>query len=205
MDKTFHISSYCHIKNNSVSLDGKLLFTSPIQEFTAFVKSAAQQLHTNYAKFYKMDNLSKLAFLAADVLLKNAELPVDTENDIAIILSNKASSLGTDRTYQASIDDPDNFFPSPSVFVYTLPNICIGEISIKHQLHSENCFFIFDSFNADHLWTNAQSLLKRNKAEKVLCGWVDFDDKNYEAFLYLVEENGIIAHSPNEIKKLYRT
>ncbi len=186
-------------------MDGKLLFTSPIQEFTAFVKSAAQQLHTNYAKFYKMDNLSKLAFLAADVLLKNAELPVDTENDIAIILSNKASSLGTDRTYQASIDDPDNFFPSPSVFVYTLPNICIGEISIKHQLHSENCFFIFDSFNADHLWTNAQSLLKRNKAEKVLCGWVDFDDKNYEAFLYLVEENGIIAHSPNEIKKLYRT
>lgn len=205
MDKTFHISSYCHIKNNCVSLDGKLLFASPIQEFSAFIKSATKQLDTDYARFYKMDNLSKLAFLAADVLLKNANLDPTEEHNIAIILSNKASSLDTDRTYQASINDPDNFFPSPSVFVYTLPNICIGEISIKHQLHSENCFFIFDSFNADHLWTNAQSLLKRKKAEKVLCGWVDFDDKNYEAFLYLVEENGIIAHSPNEIKRLYRT
>lgn len=186
-------------------MDGTLLFTNPMQEFSSFAKSAAQNLNTNYPKFYKMDNLSKLAFLAADVLLKSIELSVETEHDIAIILSNRASSLDTDRTYQASINDPNNFFPSPSVFVYTLPNICIGEISIKYQLHSENCFFIFDSFNADHLWSNAQSLLKRKKAEKVLCGWVDFDDKNYEAFLYLVEENGIIAHSPNEIKRLYRT
>ena len=205
MDKTYHISSYCQIKNSRISLDGKLLFSSPIQEFQPFIKSAAQHLNTKYPKFYKMDNLSKLAFLAADILLKNAELDSNTEHNIAIVLSNKASSLDTDRTYQASISDTENFFPSPSVFVYTLPNICIGEISIKHQLHSENCFFIFDSFNADHLWINAQSLLKQQKAEKVLCGWVDFDDKNYEAFLYLVEENGIIAHNPNEIKRLFKT
>ncbi|MBA6153895.1 3-oxoacyl-ACP synthase [Gelidibacter maritimus] len=205
MDKTYHISSYCQIKNSSILVDGKLLFSSPILEFQPFIKSAAQHLNTKYSKFYKMDNLSKLAFLAADILLKNAELDANSEHNIAIVLSNKASSLDTDRTYQTSINDPDNFFPSPSVFVYTLPNICIGEISIKHQLHSENCFFIFDSFNADHLWINAQSLLKLQKAEMVLCGWVDFDDKNYEAFLYLVEENGIIAHSPNEIKRLYKT
>ncbi|MBJ7879552.1 3-oxoacyl-ACP synthase [Gelidibacter salicanalis] len=205
MEQTYHISSYCHIKNSSVFLNGKLLYASPIQEFSAFIKSAVQHLETAYPKFYKMDHLSKLAFLAADVLLKNANLSVETEHNIAIILSNKASSLDTDRTYQASITDPDNFFPSPSVFVYTLPNICMGEISIKHQLHSENCFFIFDRFNADHLWINAQSLLKRKKAEKVLCGWIDFDDKNYEAFLYLVAENGIIAHSPNDIKRLYKT
>ncbi|WP_299394016.1 3-oxoacyl-ACP synthase [uncultured Gelidibacter sp.] len=205
MEPTFHISSYCHIKNSSVLLDGEPLYSSPNQEFSAFIKSAAKHVKTNYPKFYKMDHLSKLAFLAADVLLKNADLSAETEHNIAIILSNRASSLDTDRTYQASIADPENFFPSPSVFVYTLPNICMGEISIKHQLHSENCFFIFDSFNADHLWINTQSLLKRKKAEKVLCGWVDFDDKNYEAFLYLVEENGIIAHSPNEIKRLYKT
>ena len=152
-----------------------------------------------------MDNLSKLAFLAADVLLKHAKLPTDKENNIAIIFSNRSSSLDTDRKYQNSISDPDNFFPSPSVFVYTLPNICIGEISIKHQLHSENCFFIFDSFDANHLWLNAEILIKSKKAEKVLCGWVDFDRNNYEAFLYLVESNGIIAHSPKEIKRLYKS
>lgn len=203
MDKTYHISSYCHIKDSSISLDGKPLFSSPILEFGSFIKNAAKVLQTNYSKFYKMDHLSKLAFLAADIILKNAKSDLNATPNIAIILSNKASSLDTDRAYQTTIADSENFFPSPSVFVYTLPNICIGEISIKHQLHSENCFFIFDRFNADHLWINAQNILKQKKAEKVLCGWVDLDDKNYEAFLYLVEENGIIAHSPKEIKRLY--
>lgn len=205
MDKTHYISSYCHIKNSSVSLNGTPLFSSSIEAFPEFIKAAAQHLDLNYPKFYKMDNLSKLAFLAADVLLETCHLPQEKEHNIAIILSNKASSLDTDRKYQASISDDNNFFPSPSVFVYTLPNICIGEISIKHRLHSENCFFIFDAFDANHLWINAESLLKSKKAEKVLCGWVEFDDKNYEAFLYLVEENGNIANRPNEILRLFTT
>lgn len=184
-------------------MNGTLLYKRSDPNFSSFIKSAAHHLKTNYPKFFKMDRLSKLAFLAADELLKHAQLPSDEEQQIAIILSNRASSLDTDRKHQATINDVNQFFPSPSVFVYTLPNICIGEISIRHRLHSENCFFIFDSFNADHLWINAQSLLKTKKAEKVLCGWVDVDDNNYEAFLYLVEENGNFAHDPKEINRLY--
>ncbi len=200
MEKTFNIESHCHIKNGLVSLNGNMLFASDNTNFTSFIKSAAIQLKTNYPKFYKMDNLSKLAFLAADVLLKNN---LGKSTNIAIILSNEASSLDTDRKHQSSISDLKNYYPSPSVFVYTLANICIGEISIRHQLHSENCFFIFPEFNADHLFVNANYLLKNDKAEKVLCGWVDFDENNYEAFLYLVSENGNIAHSTTEINRLY--
>jgi hypothetical protein len=152
-----------------------------------------------------MDALSKLAFLAADILLKDNDLLNNKKQNIAIVLSNRASSLDTDRKHRATISDKDNYYPSPAIFVYTLPNICIGEISIKHQLHSENSFFVFDQFNAQHLLINADYLIKNNKAEKVLCGWVDFDDKNYNAFLYLVSENGNIAHQPNEINKLYHS
>lgn len=205
MRKKHHISSYCQIKNGKISLNDNVLYESSDQKFSSFIKSAAQHLRTNYSKFFKMDRLSKLAFLAADELLKRAHFTKDNEQQVAIVLSNRASSLDTDRQHQQSINDSDNFFPSPSVFVYTLPNICIGEISIRHQLHSENCFFIFDSFDADHLWINAESLLKSKKAQIVLCGWVDIDDNNYEAFLYLVEENGNIAHDPAEIKRLYRS
>ena len=32
--------------------------------------------------------------------------------------------------------------------MYTLPNIGIGEISIRHQLKSENGFFVFENYNA---------------------------------------------------------
>ena len=95
-----------------------------------------------------MDNLSKLAFLAADLLLKN-EVNEGEENNIALLFANKSSSLDTDVKHQESIADRQNYFPSPAVFVYTLPNICMGEISIRHKLYTENSFFIFAQFNAE--------------------------------------------------------
>ena len=205
MASNYHIKSYCHIKNQTVSLNGQIVFEDDSKLFPDFIKNAYRALDTKYAKFFKMDNLSKLAFLAADILLKNADLPPTKEHNIALIFSNRASSLETDRKHQNTISDPDNYYPSPSLFVYTLPNICLGEISIKHKLLSENSFFIFDRFNADHLLLNSSYLLNNNKAEKALCGWVDLDGNDYNAFLYLVGENGAINHNTEEITRLYNS
>lgn len=190
-----------------VSLNGNVLFSEvPItigaEDFSTFIKNAYKFLKTDYSKFFKMDNLSKLAFLAADVLLKKENLN-EEENNIALIFSNKASSLDTDRKHQAAIENDAEYFPSPAVFVYTLPNICLGEISIKHRLYSENSFFIFDRFNAEHLQLYTNSLLRSGKAEKVLCGWVDLDENSYDAFLYLVEKEGEIENKTEEITRLY--
>jgi hypothetical protein len=198
-----YIKAYAHIKNNSVSLNGKVLFNEEYEGFSEFSKAAYKAFDTKYPKFFKMDNLSKLAFLTADVLLKEEISDPEKEENIAIVLSNRASSLDTDRKHQKSIEDKNNYFPSPAVFVYTLPNICIGEISIKHRLFSENSFFIFDHFNAGHLLDYSSSLLATKKAEKVLCGWVDFDNNKYEAFLYLVADKGEIRHNKAEIIRLY--
>ena len=202
MTNKFHIKSYSHIKGQTVSVNGNVIFKGDDADFPNFIKSAYKYLETSYSKFFKMDNLSKLAFLAADVLLKQESLS-EEENNIALIFSNKASSLDTDRKHQKSIENQDEYFPSPAVFVYTLPNICLGEISIKHKLYSKNSFFIFDRFNAEHLYLYANNLLQKNKAEKVLCGWVDFDENSYEAFLYLVENKGEIVHNTEEINRLY--
>ncbi len=191
-------------------MNGELLYNegneqeAQTENFPTFIKNAYKFLKTDYPKFFKMDNLSKLAFLAADVLLKSENLS-EEENNIALIFSNKASSLDTDRKHQAAIENDAEYFPSPAVFVYTLPNICLGEISIKHRLYSENSFFIFDRFNAEHLQLYANSLLRSGKAEKVLCGWVDLDENSYEAFLYLVEKEGEIEHKTEEITRLYNT
>lgn len=197
------IQHFIHIKNNSLSLNGMVLFENDAENFSEFIKAAYKEQNTKYPKFFKMDNLSKLAFLAADVLLKNNVSELKEKQNIAIVLSNRASSLDTDRKHQDSITDKENYYPSPAVFVYTLPNICIGEISIKHKLFSENSFFIFDHFNADYLADYTKSLLLNEKTEKVLCGWVDFDAENYEAFLYLVGDKGSIPHNKEEITRLY--
>lgn len=204
MQKDFHIKSYCHIKAQTVAVDGKLLFVDDAEDFSSFIRNAYKYLNSDYPKFFKMDNLSKLAFLAAEVLLKNEGLN-DTENNIALVFSNAASSLDSDRKHQAAIENDDAYFPSPAVFVYTLPNICLGEISIKHKLYSENSFFIFDRFSAENLWLYSNSLLYSKKAEKVLCGWIDFDKNKYEAFVYLVAKNGKTENNTEEITRLYYT
>ncbi len=202
MKEEFQIKSWCRIKDGIVSLNGKLLFADDAEDFSNFSKAVYKHFETSYPKFFKMDNLSKLAFLAADILLKNDDLN-DEENNIALVFSNIASSLDTDRKHQDSIQNKDAYFPSPAVFVYTLPNICLGEISIRHRLYSENSFFIFERFNAEHLHIYANNLLRNNKAEKALCGWVEFDENEYEAFLYLVENEGDLPHTTEQITELY--
>lgn len=162
------------------------------------MKSSYKHFEVDHSKFFKMDNLSKLAFMASEILLQD-----ESEKDIALVLSNHASSLDTDRKHQASISNPENGYASPAVFVYTLPNICLGEISIRHRLHSENSFFVFDSFTPDVLYDYSQNLISEDKAKKALCGWVDFDGEKYDAFLYIVAKKGTFAHSIAEINRLY--
>lgn len=202
MESKFYISAYCHIKNGAIRVNEIPVFKDDAEAFATFAKKAYQALEIEYPKFFKMDNLSKLAFIAAEVLLKNDNTQKGEKN-IALIFSNHSASLDTDRKHQESIADMEAFYPSPAVFVYTLPNICLGEISIRHNLRSENSFFIFDRFNAEHLMLYSTSLLQEKKADKVLCGWVDFDAENYEAFLYLVSREGTIENSIQEINRLY--
>ena len=196
MKNKLYIQGYCQIKDAKISLNGKTIFQHDVEDFPTFIKDAYKHFGMDYGKFYKMDNLSKLAFMASDPLLIDEE-----EKNTALVLTNSAGSLDTDRKHQAAMYD----YPSPAVFVYTLPNICLGEISIKHQLYSENAFFIFDRFNAETLFEYATALLETKKAKKVLCGWVDMDEGKYDAFLYVVAKSGIFTHSIEEINRIYQT
>ena len=200
MTKKSYIQKYCSIKNNNISLNGKVIFSEDNPQVKDFFKSVYQFLGIKYSKFFKMDSLSKLAFLSAEIILKDT---VSEGKNIAIILSNNASSLDTDRKHQNSINDSESYFPSPAVFVYTLPNIGIGEISIRHQLKSENGFFVFDKYNANFHYNYEKSLINNNKSDSVLAGWVNIDEDSYEAFLYLVSENGTLEHTEQNLKQLY--
>lgn len=199
---TTYIQSFCTIQNNRISLNGEVVFSTEPIVFSDFSKKAYQHFEIGYPKFFKMDNLSKLAFLGAELLLK-AESDASKENNIALVFANKSSSLDTDMKYQNSITDPGNYYPSPAVFVYTLPNICLGEISIRHQLKSENSFFIFVEYNAVFMEKYSSILLETQKAEKVLCGWVEYCNEDYKAFLYLVDKKGELMHNQELLNKLY--
>jgi len=201
LENKTYIQSFCTIENNKIVLGGTTVFESESTGFADLSKKAYQHFEIGYPKFFKMDNLSKLAFLGAELLLKNQSSI--GENNTALLFANKSSSLDTDVKYQNSISDKENYFPSPAVFVYTLANICLGEISIRHQLKSENSFFIFDAFNPAFMADYANILIQTQKADQVLCGWTEFFGEDYKAFLYLVGNQGNHTNDKQTLETLY--
>lgn len=197
----YYISDFCAIRNKKLSKNGKELYkdteSNTIKEFA---KGVYQFMELKYPKFHKMDELCKLGFLASEVLLKN-----NTESceDTALVFSNNASSLDTDRKYQLSIQDREDFYPSPAVFVYTLPNIIMGEISIKNKMKSENAFFVTENFDANLITSYAEILMNTGKATNVICGWVDLDTDKYDVFLAFLSKKGKIALTKEELNYLY--
>lgn len=171
----------CTIEHSKITVDGNIIFENQSETFQEFAKEAYKSLDLSYPKFHKMDNLSKLAFLSAETILKDED-----HSRTAIVFANRSSSLDTDFRYQESINNQDNFYPSPAVFVYTLPNICVGEISIKHKMQTENAFFVLDNFDEKFLNDYSEQILLSGKADKVLCGWVELYQENYKAFVYLL-------------------
>jgi hypothetical protein len=184
-----NITSYCHIKNNQVIVNGNVVFqTSADLAFVDFLSEAYKSIGISYPKFHKMDSQCKLGILCAEFVLKNSNFLKSVSLDqVAIVLSNSASSIETDRLYQASIDDKSNYFPSPAVFVYTLPNIVIGELAIKYKITGENTFFVTEKMDAN-LLVNYSEILLNQHAEALIGGWVEVDSNSHEAFIFLVEK-----------------
>lgn len=209
MSQVNYISAFCRIASGKVNLNHSIVFSGePADDAAAFIKSAYKHFQLNYPKFYKMDKLCQLAFVASDLLLKDNKLTEKYgKEDIAIVISNSSASLEIDTEHQQTISDRENYFPSPAVFVYTLPNILIGEIAIRNLIKGENTFFIFDKFDAQFTSSYINSLLNSGRAECCIAGWVEFYEGNYEAFLYTVEKvPGVIRteHTTEQLINLYK-
>lgn len=174
------------MSHNRVSLNGQTLFEQQSADAHDFFLSAYQHFRFSYPKFYKMDNLSKLGWLTAELLLQGKDLKTKyTDEQIGLVLANASSSLDADLRYL----DTMNEAASPALFVYTLPNIVIGEISIRHKLKGENAFFITPQFNAGLIEQQVSLLLNTHILQACICGWVELLGNSYKAALYLVERS----------------
>jgi hypothetical protein len=205
MNKKTVITHYCIIRDQSIIRDGKVLFTAKGSSLNEFLLDAYTFLKVDYPKFYKMDNLSKLGFLAAEVLLKDRTLVNDyAAESVAVVLSNAHSSQDTDMRYAASA----RTMASPALFVYTLPNIVAGEICIRHKIKGENAFFIAPAFDPE-LMADYTAMVLSPDAGTGACigGWVDVLGEHHDVFLYLQEKNkpGLLEHTAGQLKELYNT
>ncbi|MFY0253885.1 beta-ketoacyl synthase N-terminal-like domain-containing protein [Chitinophaga sp. 30R24] len=179
-----YITRSCIIRHNQVYLNGALLWeTAPKLALQEFLRAGYDHFSGQYPKFHKMDALSKLGWLAAEMLLKNTDIASLPPEQVGIVLSNCSGSLDTDLRYFATIKD----FASPALFVYTLPNIVMGEISIRHGFKGENIFLVSDKFDTDLMSAYPAQLLATTPLQACICGWVEVMEQDYEVILFLLE------------------
>lgn len=184
----FHISHRVVMTDKSLTIDDK---TQPVEAsgdrlLTALYKERIG----DYPRFYKMDSLSKLGFLATEILIK-AENSSDCEHPTsrAIAFFNHKASLKTDIEYLETINDKDNFFPSPSLFVYTLPNIVTGEIAIRHHYLGETAFYILPERNWDRIYDIITCMFCDPQTSSIISGWIEYTDSNdFEANIFIANK-----------------
>ena len=133
-----------------------------------------------------MDALCRLGFVASELLLKAAGDISD--QTCGVVLFNRSSSVVSDRKYLESTADADNYFPSPSVFVYTLPNIVTGEIAIRNGFHGETSFFILPEKSQATMDSIIATSFADSGTNTLLTGWIDYDDDiSFEADMWIAQ------------------
>lgn len=173
------------ITPTSLTLDGEEIACEG--EGKARLTDIYKRYIDDYPRFYKMDALCRLGFVASELLLQaendRRETPRD---DRAVILFNRSSSILADEVYQASIQDAENYYPSPAAFVYTLPNIVTGEIAIRNHYQGETSFYILPEHSDALIQQTLEASFGDPATKSILGGWIDYaDDEHYEAELYI--------------------
>lgn len=200
MQTSLRISSWIRIKPGSIDQDGQRIFTDN-QTGDAFLNQAYKHFLFKNPRFYKMDPLSKCGFLAAGCLLQSPlehEVPVYKKG---MVFQNRSSSLETDRKFQQSIRD----IASPALFVYTLPNIVMGEIAIQHGFKGENTFFVAPQFDPAALHAYAEMLFQQGILKLALTGYIEYLNGEPDILLCRVQATGQWPFTVPQLEQFYHT
>ncbi len=146
----------------------------------------------DYPKFHKMDSLCKLGFIAAELLLEAEAKAKDVarftpREDRAMVFVGRSASACADREFSQTIT-PEDYYPSPSAFIYTLPNVLAGEIAIRNHYHGETIYLAQDSpAGVRQLMEQAFS---DPATHSVIGGWVEIDNTDkFEATLHIIKRD----------------
>jgi hypothetical protein len=172
------------IEKGAIHIDHAVDFTHQDAAFRSFARAVYKHYGIDYPKFYKMSPLSKLGFLASELLIRDIDLTGIERDKVSLIIANSSASLHTDGIYQETID----IKPSPAIFVYTLPNIMIGEICIRNGFKGEGIFLIQECFDKGFIFECAERQIETGQSVLCLAGWVEVDlEGNYLADLFLLK------------------
>lgn len=195
MPHNIKIVSRCKFDATGIELNGERVMTNDMaDDFPAFIRKAYTSLDMGYRKFYKMDDLSKLGFITTAWLTGTvngfAAFPPESKG---IIMANRSSSLDSDIHYQRNLVEVGDHEASPALFVYTLPNVMLGEICIYWKMKGENTFFVQREFDRDFMMRYAGIVMQETGLDYCIVGWCDLLGNDYQSDFYLMKRDGLVT------------
>lgn len=127
-----------------------------------------RNLAISYPKFFKMDRISKLGFLATELLMQVVDSGINKDK-VALLLTTADGCRETDEKFEASRKE----IPSPALFVYTLPNIVAGEICIRNGFKGEQMVWVAQE--EDRLISDiyVKSLFSKGHTDACIAGFIN--------------------------------
>ncbi len=196
------LKGYCRITALNYAINGEKVKFYDEGSNDSWGLQIYRSLKLNYPKFHKMDQLSQFGFLASEILKKH--LPDQWEladDEMSMVFANRSASAITDIKFLESYQNL--LAPSPSVFVYTLPNVVMGEIAIYNKWYGENMFAILSKFESEFFIDYAH-ILKLKGSKAILGCWLEVTSSQMDIFAFIADlttaENGF---SKENLEKCY--
>lgn len=177
-----YIHHYIQWQNSCIKRDGQLWYQTETTDPQQIPVQVYEQAGLSYAKFFKMDLLSKVAFLASEMVLP--QTIAENKDHIAAIISTGSGCLDVDKKFEESRQN----LASPALFVYTLPNIMLGEICIRNGFKGEQMCSIAEQADAGWFDFYLSDLLQNRGTEACLCGHVEATGEGIHATLLWVSK-----------------
>lgn len=158
-------------RNGRFSVDGKELAGST-GDLDRDLGNAWAAMEVELPRFVRMDRNSKLVSIAAaPFFVPGAALSKYPKDSIGMVIMGTHGSMDTDQRYVEQLQAENH--ASPGLFVYTLPNIAMGELSIQHGLHGSGLCLLSDSPDIVQMRDACEILLEDHGMEVLICGWAN--------------------------------
>ncbi len=157
----------------------------------------------DYPKYYRMDGMAKLVFILGDLICTRTNICSDIDSsDIAFVMLNATGSFPSDSIHSNLIMEGFDK-ASPSNFVYTLPNVGMGEVCIKWKITGEGLFLIEDAFSAKRICEIADLFLAQGKCKAIVIGWAE-PTENEGNCIFLISNKGTGINLLNTEKNILK-
>lgn len=163
------VQDFIQWKGSTIKVNDNQTYKLNEGSILELIVDAYKQAALAYPKFYKMDVLSKATLVAVSIISQQGNINEHQIDATATVVTTLEGSQDVDEKF----DESRKELASPALFVYTLPNIMLGEICIKFKFKGEQLCTIGDAQAALELIPYVEDLFKHRNISQAIVGYAN--------------------------------